>query len=438
MADDLRHRLRRDARAAFDAAVRAVHPAAVVPRAVRERDGTLLAPELEVERPRGRTVVAALGKAAGTHAAAWLEHLPGWCDGLFVLAPHGAPVPAAVLAAGAVHRGRHPVPDADGAASAEALLELASGLGGDDLLLVLLSGGASALLAAPRDGITLADVATTTRTLMAAGAPIDALNAVRRRLLRAGGGGLARAAYPARTVTLAISDVIGDRLADIGSGPAVEPPPSDAAALEVLDRYVERHAISPAVHSAIAADPHGDDRRWVGRTAAAILAGNRTAVDAARDALAVGGYGSRIRGSPLGGEARAAGRRLAAAAARTADGCRSALVAGGETTVTVRGRGRGGRNQELALAAALVLEGRDDTVLLAAGTDGVDGTSENAGGMVDGGTVRRIRAAGLDPAALLDANDSATALEAAGDAIRTGPTGTNVCDVVVICSSMKP
>ncbi len=437
MSDELTSRLRRDARAAFDAAVRTVHPATVVPRAVRERDGMLHAAGLEIERPSGRTVVAALGKAAGTLAASWLEHVPGWCDGLFVLVPHGAPVPEEAAAAATVRRGRHPVPDTDGEASAAALLELASDLGADDLLLVLMSGGASALLATPRAGVGLEDVAATTRILMAAGAPIGVLNAVRRRLLRAGGGGLARAAFPARILTLAISDVVGDHLADIGSGPGVEPPASDAAALGMLDRYVDRKAIPEAVRSALAADPGADDRRWVARTSAAILAGNRTAVGAARAALAAAGYVVRVEGSPLEGEARDVGRRLAGAAERMADGCRSALVAGGETTVTVRGPGRGGRNQELALAAALALDGRHGTVLLAAGTDGVDGASENAGAIVDGDTASRIRSAGLDPSALLDGNDSATALEASGDAIRTGPTGTNVCDVVVIFSAVK-
>lgn len=438
MADELRHRLRRDARAAFDAAVAAVQPAALVPRMVRERDGALHAAGLLIERPRGKTVVAALGKAAGTLAATWLDHLPGWCDDLLVLAPHGAPVPDAVAAAAKVRRGRHPVPDADGAASAEALLELAAGLGGSDLLLVLLSGGTSALLAAPRSGVALEEVAATTRALLAAGAPIGALNVVRRRLLRAGGGGLARAAYPARTVTLAISDVIGDRPSDIGSGPGVEPPASDAAALAVLDRYVGPTAVPESARTALAADPHAGDRRWVERTAATVLAGNRTAVAAARSALATAGYRVRVEETPIEGEAREAGRRLAAAVDQPAGEGRPALVAGGETTVTVRGPGRGGRSQELALAAALALDGRDSAALLAAGTDGVDGASDNAGGIVDGGTAARIRAAGLDPLALLDANDSATALEAAGDSVRTGPTGTNVCDIVVVCRVLGP
>ena len=429
-----RDELRRLAHDAFTAAVDAVAPARLVPSAVTVHGGAVAVNGVPVADGNGRRVVVAIGKAAPGLAAAWLALLPGWADELFVLAPHGVPVPPRVAAAAVVRRGAHPYPDASGEAAARELLALAASLGADDLLLLLLSGGGSALLAAPENGLTLEAVTATTRALLRAGAPITAVNTVRREILAAGGGGLAGAAFPARVFTAVLSDVLGDPLPGIASGPTVPSPTSAADALSVLERYHLEEQVPPPVarflRQRAARTP--DEPPWTGRARTVILANNRTSVEAAAAAIARLGYTVTTPDRTLTGEARERGRQLAALAAAMAPPRPTALVLGGETTVTVRGTGRGGRNQELALAAAIAGAGRPGWALLAAGTDGIDGLSDHAGALVDGGTADRIRAAGLDPESALADNDSATALAAAGDAVVTGPTGTNVCDVTVV------
>ena len=428
-------RLRADAGAAFAAAVEAVRPGHLVARAVRLEDGRVTVLGEPLPEARGRRVLAALGKAAPGLAAAWLEALPGWADTAFVLTPHGVPLPPGLEARATVRRGAHPYPDAAGEAAARELLELARSLEEDDLLVVLLSGGASALLAAPEDGLSLADVVAATRALLEAGAPIGAVNTVRREILAAGGGGLAAAAHPARVETLVLSDVLGDPLPDIASGPTVPSPTGPAQALAVLERYRVRERVNVAVVRLLerraAADPGGAPR-WAGRSRVRILANNATAVRAAAAELERRGYRTWRPSRPLAGEAAARGRQLGALLLAAEPPGPFAGILGGETTVTVRGGGRGGRNQELALAAALELEGGPPRVLLAAGTDGVDGLTDAAGAVVDPGTAGRVRAAGIDPRVALAANDSGTALAAAGDALVTGPTGTNVCDVTLL------
>lgn len=373
----------------------------------------------------GRRVVIALGKAGPGLAAAWLERHPGWADRLLVVTPHGVPVPPG-LPRDVVLRGGHPVPDADGAAAAGAIHRLVASLGRSDMVLVLLSGGASAMLARPIEGVALATVQAVTRQLLNAGAPIAALNAVRRHLLVLAGGGLARLAAPATVFTAVLSDVLSDRLCDVGSGPTVAPRegPQDARAVLVRWRVVAPEAdralrrLSPPAPIAAGAAP-------------VVLASNRTAVEAARASLERAGVRVVSGGPPVSGDAAAYGR-VVGAMCRALDGSvPSAVVLGAETTVTVRGDGKGGRSQELALAAAGEIAGYRGRVVLAAGTDGVDGASEHAGAIVDGTTVARCRAAGSAPAAALATNDSATALVAAGDALVTGPTGTNVCDLII-------
>ena len=408
-----------------------MRPGTVLPAAARRRGTSLLLGELELPQVPGRRLVAAIGKAAPGLAAAWLEIRPDRREELFVLAPHG-PVPPEVEAAATVHHGAHPEPDAAGAAATRELLDRATGLGRDDLLVVLLSGGGSALLAAPAPGLELADIRRTTRLLLCAGAPIGALNTVRRELLAAAGGGLARAAAPAVVRTAILSDVIGNPLPDIASGPTVPSPTGPEEALEVLESHGVLERVPPRVIRFLRSPvPRRPDRKWE-RCQAVILADNRTAVEAAQCHLAGGGFRVIVPARPLAGEASSRGRQLGALARVLAPRHPTAVVLGGETTVTVTGDGRGGRNQELALAAALALDGAAGRVLLAAGTDGIDGPTENAGAVVDGGTVARIAAQGLDPVARLARNDAATALEAAGDSLRTGPTGTNVGDLTML------
>lgn len=427
--------MRQDAVAAFEAAVAAVKPARLIPRAVRIDGGQVSVLGEPLPEVRGRRVVAALGKAAPGLAEAWLELLPGWADELLVLTPHGVPVADRVAGSAEVLRGAHPYPDAAGEAAARRILQAAAGLGQDDLLLVLLSGGASALLAAPVPGLSLDDVRTTTELLLRSGSSIRQVNAIRRQLLAAAGGGLGRTAAPATVVTLVVSDVLGDPLPDIASGPTVPSPTSPADALGILGGLGLVGDVPPAVIELLRARvEEAIDESWANRCRTQILANNRTAVDAAAALLVARGYETVVHPGDLEGEARTRGVTLA----RFAEAFRArvpiALVAGGETTVTVHGGGIGGRNHELALSAALELSGRRRCVILAAGTDGVDGLAAGAGAVVDPTTQARLRAGGVDAAAALDDNDSGPALEASGDAIRTGPTGTNVCDVVVVLS----
>ena len=277
-------------------------------------------------------------------------------------------------------------------------------------------------------------------TAVAAGAPIQAVNTVRRQLLRAAGGGLARAAAPAQVATLVLSDVIDDSLPDIGSGPTVASPTGTRDALNLLARYRVVDSVPESVRRLLAA-ARGEQpapplpptcRTWV-------IGNNRTAVAAAAAHLEQRGYMTVSVSQPLTGEAAARGDQLAALALAMQPVARSALILGGETTVTVRGRGRGGRSQELALSAARRLaQASLPTALLAAGTDGIDGRSRHAGGIATPSTFERIRTAGIDPVSALFDNDSATALAASGDALITGPTGTNVGDLTVLLVQPQP
>ena len=428
--------MRADALAAFHAAVAAVQPSRLIPAVVVVDGGRVSIRGEALPEVKGRRVVAAIGKAGPTLADAWLERLPGWADELLVLTPHGVPVSDRVAAAGEVRYGGHPSPDEHGEVSCRRLLELAQSLGEDDLLLVLLSGGASALLAAPRPDLTLDDIRVTTTALLKAGATIHQLNAVRRQLLAAAGGGLGRAAAPAQVVTLVLSDVLGDLIPDIGSGPTV---PSPTTAADALGGLGELGVVADLPRSVVdvlrASVETTDDVSWAERSRIHVLANNRTAVDAATVFLAGRGYRTITHPGELTGEARDRGALLARFAEAFSSPRPTAFVAGGETTVTVRGSGSGGRNHELALSAALELSGRRQVVILAAGTDGIDGLTDSAGAVVDPGSAARARAAGVDLAAALANNDSGPALAASGDAIRTGPTGTNVFDLVLLLSS---
>jgi len=431
-------RLRRHANEAFRSALAAVRPAGLITSAVRVDGSAVEVCGEAVPAVAGQRVVAAIGKAAPGLAAAWLERLPHWADRVFVLTAHGVPVDPALERQAVVRRGAHPFPDAAGEAAARELLGAANELGADDLLVVLLSGGGSALLATPEAGLSLDDVTETTRRLLASGAPIGAVNTVRREILAAGGGGLARAAAPARVLTLVLSDVLGDPLPDIASGPTVLSPTGADDALAVFDRYGVREAVPPAVVELLlrrARGPAGVARDWAERTRTVVLANNATAVEAAACRLEALGYGVQRSVRPLVGEASARGRQIGALAVSLEPREDLAVVYGGETTVTVHGTGRGGRNQELALAAALEIRGRAGRVVLSAGTDGIDGLTDHAGAIVDGTTIDRIVTAGFEPRKELVANNSGPALAAAGDALITGATGTNVCDLTLLLAS---
>jgi glycerate 2-kinase len=335
----------------------------------------------------------------------------------------------------------HPVPDTHGLAGAAEALNLARSAREGDLLLFLLSGGASALWPAPPAGVTLDELRRTTAALLRSGAPIREINTVRKHLSRIAGGRLAAAAHPARVATLIVSDVVGSPLDVIGSGPTVPDPTSYDDALGVIRSHSVEVPASVVLHlqagaaGELAETPKPGDPVFE-HAAHAIVARNRDALEAAARAATRAGATARIVSDSLEGEARlvaaaVAGELRQARRERSAGDPPLVLLWGGETTVVVRGDGVGGRNQELALAAAVHLDGTEGVALAALGTDGIDGPTPAAGAVVDGSTLERARAAGLDAVGHLRRNDAHTLLRAAGDLVVTGPTGTNVNDLVI-------
>jgi hydroxypyruvate reductase len=357
------------------------------------------------EPPRGRTIVLALGKAAVPMAAAVEARWDGPLSGLAVTRDPGSLQRIAAMEAA------HPVPDARSVAAAERMLALADAAGPDDLVLVLLSGGASALACLPGERLALTEKRRVTEALLRSGATIGEINCVRRHLSRFKGGRLALAAAPARLVTLALSDVVGDRPEDIGSGPTA----ADSTTVAEARAVVARYGIAPPAEgwSETAKAVDGDY---------CIVASGRTALDGAAARAAALGWRPVVL--ECEGEARAVARRHAETMLAASPG--SALISGGELTVTVTGSGRGGRNQEYALAAAIALRGQDGISGLAADTDGIDGTGPAAGAFFDGGTATN----GAEAA--LAANDSGRYLDSRGALFVTGPTGTNVNDLRIV------
>jgi glycerate 2-kinase len=429
--------LRADARACFEAGLRAVEPAAAVARAlVRDGDAVVLCDARggELARHRGAVCVVGAGKAVLGMTRAVGARLGSAIASGLVIVPHGH----ATMALGPirVQAGAHPVPDAAGVAASLALLDLVRAADPATLVLVLLSGGASSLLAGPADGISLADMQAVTAALLAAGAEIGALNAVRKHCSRLTGGRLAAAAERAAgSWGLVLSDVVGDDLGTIASGPTVSDPTTFAEALAVLARYevtppaaIEAH-LRAGVAGVVGESPKPGDPR-LARARTCVVGRNADAVVAAAAEAEARGYASTVVGEPVVGDAALVGERLARMLLGLPGGGAAGIVAGGETTVHARPGGVGGRSQHLAVAASLCLEGAR-AVLLAAGTDGIDGPTDAAGGCVDGETTRRARAAGLDPAAALRATDSYRLLAATGDLVVTGATGTNVADLTV-------
>ncbi|MGD0850868.1 glycerate kinase type-2 family protein [Bradyrhizobium sp.] len=415
-------------RSIFDAAVAAAHPDIVLSAHLRPI-------------PKGRVICLAAGKAAAAMAAAAERHyLDQWgldLDRLSGIATtrHGHGVPTRrikVIEAG------HPVPDEAGLKGAQLSLQMAAGAGVDDLLLVLLSGGGSANWIAPVDGVSFAQKQQLTRALLRSGAPIGEVNTVRKHLSRIKGGRLARAGQRADIVTLAISDVPHDDPSAIASGPTVPDPTTLADARAIVAKY--GLAVDDAIRRAL--DNAGNESCKPGdpafaRTQFELIARPKASLDAAIKVAADAGYAIIDLGADLEGEAR----DVAADHARLAlkahgDGKRVAIVSGGELTVTVRGNGRGGPNQEYALALAGLLNNTQGISALAGDTDGADGgagsAADPAGAIIDQGTFARMRSLGLDPKAYLDNNDATAFFAATGDLLLTGPTLTNVNDVRVI------
>ena len=400
----------------FDAAVAAADPLRRVP-------GFLPA------RPPGRVVVVGAGKASARMAQAVEQAWDGPLSGL-VVTRYGHAVPCSRVQ---VVQASHPVPDAAGERAARRILELMSDLGADDLVLALISGGGSALLTLPAPGITLADKQAINTALLRSGASITAMNLVRKHLSAIKGGRLAAAAFPAATVGLLISDVPGDDPAVIASGPTVAEPSAPAQALAVLAAY--NVPVPPVVREHLATSPGcpGPDDPRLARVTNHVIATPQQSLEAAAAVARQAGVTPVILSDSLEGESREAGIVLAGIARQVRRHGQPApppcvLLSGGETTVTVRGTGRGGRNVELLLSLSLALRGAEHVHAIACDTDGVDGTEEVAGALIGPDTLRRGTQLGVDAAAALADNDGHSFFATLGDQVVTGPTLTNVND----------
>jgi len=422
-----RRSLRRDAAAIFRAALRAADPHDAVARYLEGRD---------YSRFRHIYVIGA-GKAGASMARAAERALGSRITGGLINVKYGH---VARLRRIELNECGHPVPDARGAAGAERIAEIACVAGAGDLVLCLISGGASALLPLPALPVTLSEKQEVTRLLLASGADIHEINTVRKHLSAIKGGQLAGMAWPAKVETLLVSDVIGDSLDVIGSGPTAPDRSTFLDAAGVLDRYgirdqvpaAARARIDSGVAGAAAETPKPGDRVFA-HVRNVVVGGNRRALDAAARHARQLGFRTLVLSSSIAGETREIARMHAAIAREAAEAGRplkppACIITGGETTVTLRGDGLGGRNQEFVLAAALDIAGLDHVVVLSAGTDGTDGPTDAAGAIADGGTLSRKP----DARRYLDANDSYHYFEALNDLVITGPTNTNVADVRIL------
>jgi glycerate 2-kinase len=404
-------------RAMLEAAIAAAQPALCLPRILPEK-------------PKGRVIVIGAGKASAEMARAVEQAWPGKLEGL-VVTRYGYSVPCEQIE---IVEAAHPVPDEAGHRAAQRMISMVQGLGPDDLVLVLISGGGSSLLSLPLPGITLADKQAINKALLASGATISEMNCVRRHLSAIKGGRLAKACHPARVVTLLISDVPGDNPIDIASGPTVPDPTTCEDALAILSRY----------DIAVPQDLHDILVSGIGETVKPndpvltanvthIIAAPQMALEAAAEVARGAGFPVHILGDSIEGEARDVGKVMAGIAQQVVTHQQPfhapcVLLSGGETTVTVRGQGRGGRNVEFLLALGIALNGQPGIYALAGDTDGVDGQEEIAGAILTPDTLIRARTQGMRPAISLANNDGHGFFEALGDSVVTGPTLTNVND----------
>ena len=382
-------------------------------------------------KPAGRTVVIGAGKASAQMAKAFEEAWDGRIDDSLVVTRYGYGAECRRIE---IVEAAHPVPDFSGYLAARRMMEKVSGLGHDDLVVALISGGGSALLPQPAAGLSFEDEQAVNQILLASGAPISVMNVIRNELSAIKGGRLAALASPARVATLVVSDVPGDDPALVASGPTVPLSAGRSEARHLVSLY--RLQLPPAAVDLLASDanpaPSAADPRFAHNTVRIIASAALSLDAAATEAIRIG-LTPHILSDAVEGEARDVAKVHAALAReiriRNRPFTRPALLlSGGETTVTVRGDGRGGRNAEFLLAFALAIEGVDGITVLAADTDGIDGAGDNAGAVADGQTATRMRAAGIDPRAALANNDAYTAFRAIGGLFVTGPTGTNVND----------
>jgi glycerate 2-kinase len=401
--------------AAFNAAVKAALPDQAVRHAVQS-----------IQRPKGRTIVVGGGKAAASMAKALEDAWEGPLEGMVVTRyGHAIERPTRIK----LLEASHPVPDAASEDAATRILESVRGLSSEDLVIVLISGGGSALMVAP-NGVTLEEKLRINQQLLNSGADIGEMNTVRKHLSKLKGGRLALEAAPARVISLIVSDVVGDDLSTIASGPTVPDPTTFQDAIRVLEKYGidSQPALDHFQHS-IDETPKSDHPAFA-RIENQLIVTNATALEAARTQLENAGIKARIWSDSITGEARDAARTHALEALKLEPG--TGFLSGGETTVTVRGTGLGGRNCEFLLALALELRGESDVYAIACDTDGIDGVTEAAGAILTPDTLERAARLGLDVQAMLENNDAYSFFAALGDLIVVGPTGTNVNDFRVV------
>jgi len=430
--------------AIINAALKAVDPAEAIRKVVKKEGNDLIVAGKAYNLEKYRRVIVIGGGKAGAPMAAAVEEIlgeriaKGWVNVKegYILEP--SPTRITINQAG------HPTPNESGLEGARKILELASEAEEEDLVITLISGGGSALMPLPAEGITLEDKKIATSLLLKCGATINEINALRKHISALKGGQLAKAAYPATVISLILSDVIGSPLDTIASGPTAPDSTTFADAWKVMEKYdlltemppriVER--IKRGMEGEIPETPKPGDRIFE-RVQNVIIGDNYIAATAALEEAKKLGYNAMLLTTFLEGEAREVAKAVAALGKEVAfrgipippPAC---LILGGETTVTIKGKGKGGRNQELALAAAIALEGWERVTVVTLATDGTDGPTDAAGAIVDGTTTRKAAERGLSPLAYLQNNDSYTFFQALGDLLITGPTNTNVNDLVFV------
>ena len=432
--------LRQDAREIFNAALKAADAAKAVSRHLRvdgqsiDIDGRLYS----LTNYRKIFVVGA-GKGSAQMCKALAELIGDWLYGGIIITKYGYAVPVKKIA---IIEAGHPIPDENGQRATKQVLSLLRQTTSEDLVINLISGGGSALLCSPAGGVPFHEKQEISRLLLRCGAPIGEINAIRKHISKVKGGHLARLAYPSTLISLILSDVVGDSISDIASGPTAPDPSTFSDCQTMLDRYKLRTEKSGSIGRLIDKGSAGEIEETpkpgdpiFNNVVNVVIGSNRLAVIAAKEQAEALGYHVKVIDDLAEGEATELAVAHAAVIKEIYHSGRfrrsTCVISGGESTVTVRGDGLGGRNQEFAVATALELDGLDGVVALIGGTDGTDGPTEAAGGIVDGGTVRRGKIKGLDPRDYLNRNDSYHYLQATDDLLVTGPTFTNVMDLRV-------
>lgn len=410
----------------IEAALEAADPGDLLRSSLHVEAGAIVSgPHRLALHESSRVYLIAIGKAAPSMSQAAVEILQDRLQAGIAAIPEGveAQLPESVR----TFEGGHPLPSMGSLEAGRACAELLAQVQPEDRVVVLVSGGGSAMFELPAEGVELDDLRDLNQRLLDSGAPIDEVNAVRKALSQVKGGGLARMASPAPVLGLVLSDVVGDRLSAVASGPTLIQPQPSATPRAVLERCNLWKQASESIREAVTRNESGPPPMY--QPVNVLLGGNRLALNAARQVAEDLGFEASILTTTLEGEASQLGREFAEEL-RSAS-ANSCLLQGGEPTVTVHGEGRGGRNQEFALAAAIALEGAPSQAVLSFATDGRDGPTDAAGAIVSGETAGEIRAAGFEPEKHLRDNDAYPVLDAVGGLIKTGPTGTNVNDLVV-------